>query len=562
MKNLKQKLSRLEGQSYGAYKSIKGRYKFDGFDLQVDYIQGDPFAEPSRLRVFVPMITSQIPEEFFDSNIKSIALRDYLTRNFYIKAAPHSHSCGSGKSGLIGVDEPLQQILERTSVFVSSKEVELRFVAGLPANGRRILGQKAIKMLCDYIPQAVTAALMFKNIDEEKLRKHLCSVEDAESLRDQLPVNGLIGFIADGSNLPRSSGIDDRPLQGEVVNFKAPDSLAVSLETPHSGQVRGMGIKKGITVIVGGGYHGKSTVLKALELGVYNHIPGDGRERVVCDRNAMKIRSEDGRSVCGVTITPFISNLPLGRTTDDFSTENASGSTSQAAAIIEAIEAGCKTLLIDEDTSATNFMIRDRRMQALITKENEPITPFTDKVGHLKKELGISSVLVMGGSGDYFILADTVIAMNSYVPSEVTSNAHKIANEFDTGRLHEGGRSFGQLKKRLPSGATIKTARGKRDPHFRVRRTEEIELGEERIDCSSIAGLVHESQLRAIAWTLIEQKAKFIDVDIKTLLQGIEEELDMNGLRNLNPKELGNLAHFRAVDFAAVLNRIRTLRVK
>ncbi len=561
MKNLEQKLSRLEGQSYGAYKSVKGRYQADGFDLQIDYIQGDPFAEPSRLRVFVPMTNAKIPKEFFHNKIRQIALRDFLARKFYVEAKKCSHSCGSGKSGLISIDQPLQQILECSSVYVDEVQIELRFVAGMPANGRRILGRKAAKMLTEFIPAAVEKSLLFENLNEDEIRSHIEVAEDANALREQLSKNNLVGFVADGAKLPRRSGIDDRPLEGDAVLFRSPESMRISLEAPNAGAVSGLGIKCGVTVIVGGGYHGKSTVLKALEYGVYNHIPGDGRERVVCDSSAMKIRSEDGRSVSGVTITPFISNLPLGRDTENFSTKNASGSTSQAAAIIEAIEAGSKSLLIDEDTSATNFMIRDRRMQELITKDQEPITPFTDKVRQMYDDFCISTVLVMGGSGDYFALADNVIAMDSYVPKEVTKDAHEIAKQYDTGRLHEGGEAFGDLRVRKPAGKSVGTARGKRDPYFRVRRTEEIEMGEERIDCAAVAGLVHESQLRAIAWTLVGQKPNMNQVPMTALLEKISKIMDEEGISRFNPNELGNLAHFRPVDYAAVLNRLRTLEV-
>ena len=101
-----------------------------------------------------------------------------------------------------------------------------------------------------------------------------------------------------------------------------------------------MGIRKGITLIVGGGYHGKSTLLKALEAGVYNHIAGDGREFVITDDTAFKLRAEDGRSITGVDISPFIKNLPNKKDTVHFSTEDASGSTSQAANLMEALESG------------------------------------------------------------------------------------------------------------------------------------------------------------------------------------------------------------------------------
>ena len=235
---------------------------------------------------------------------------------------------------------------------------------------------------------------------------------DQEKIRKWLSETGLVAFIADGSILPRRSGVDDRPLLVNPVPFYSPDELAVNVDLPHQGMVRGMGIPPGVTLIVGGGFHGKSTFLNALEVGVYNHIPGDGREYVITDRDSVKIRAENGRSIQKVNISSFITNLPLMRDTIRFSTENGSGSTSQAASIIEALESGARILLIDEDTSATNFMIRDERMQELVVKEKEPITPFVDKVHKLYRDFAVSTLLVMGGSGDYFDVADTVIMMD------------------------------------------------------------------------------------------------------------------------------------------------------
>eukprot|EP00438_Fugacium_kawagutii_P004327 Skav220059 [mRNA] locus=scaffold1709:61262:63212:- [translate_table: standard] len=209
--------------------------------------------------------------------------------------------------------------------------------------------------------------------------------------------------------------------------------MEVSITLPHAGTVTGMGITRGVSVIVGGGFHGKSTLLHALQLGIYNKVPGDGREHVVCEPSAVKIRAEDGRSVKCTDISPFINNLPFGKlavmgtmalwkATTEFSTGDASGSTSQAANIIEALEVGAMSLLVDEaprrqtdDTCATNFMIRDEKMKALVAPDKEPITAFVRKVRPLFEELGVSTILVVGGSGDFFTVADAVIMMDEWL---------------------------------------------------------------------------------------------------------------------------------------------------
>ena len=308
-------------------------------------------------------------------------------------------------------------------------------MVGLPARGRRVLGRQAAAMLCDDVPKIVNNTLKYASIDKKRLTAHLNAAEDADTLLAQLPELGLVAFVVDSSILPRRSGVDDRPLRGDhVIPFRSPDSLRVEVTLPHAGRVTGMGFPMGVTLIVGGGYHGKSTLLSALERGVYNHIPGDGRELVVTDPTAVKIRAEDGRRVEGVDIRPFINNLPDDSNAAAFRTDNASGSTSQAANIIEALEVGAKTLLLDEDTCATNLIIRDARMQTLVEKSGEPITPFVDRVRQLSDEQGVSSILVLGGSGDYFDVADTIIRMDAYTPRDVTVKAQAIASRQPTGR--------------------------------------------------------------------------------------------------------------------------------
>jgi predicted ABC-class ATPase len=432
--SLNSTLFRLDNASYTAYKEIKGNYRFDNFTLIIDYVQGDPFASPSQLRIIIPQTVAAFPRQLYRSHSREVGLRDYLARQFARVAQEISCHRGTGKSGLIAIASLSQEVLERTAVFVNDTQVEVRLVVGLPARGRRILGRQAATMLCEDIPKIVTAALLYKFLNATEIQQQVEIVEDADWLRQQLPTKKLVAFVANGSILPRRSGIDPRPLL-DAIPFQSPSSLEIEFDCPNRGLIKGMGIPAGISLIVGGGYHGKSTLLRAIELGVYNHIPGDGREYVVTNFHGVKIRAEDGRSIAGVDISPFINHLPQGRSTTSFSTANASGSTSQAANIIEALEVGAQLLLIDEDTSATNFTIRDRRMQALIAKDFEPITPFIDKVRQLYNDYGISTILVMGGSGDYFDVADRVIGMENYLPQDLTIKAKAIAKQYITGTL-------------------------------------------------------------------------------------------------------------------------------
>jgi predicted ABC-class ATPase len=387
------------------------------------------------------------------------------------------------------------------------------------------------------------------------------TVEDANALRAQLEDRGLVAFVAEGAALPRRSGIDDRPLENGVVPFRPAGPLSVVLESPNGGPVRGLGVPRGVTLIVGGGYHGKSTLLRAIERGVYDHVPGDGREAVVTVATAVKVRAEDGRRVAGTDISNFIGRLPGGDDTTSFHTENASGSTSQAASIAEALEVGATALLLDEDTSATNFMIRDARMQRLIEAEHEPITPFIDRARQLHDDQRVSTVVVVGGSGDYFDIADTVIAMREYVPSEVTGAARAVAQALPTQRVAEGG-AWTPLRRRIPDPNSIDAKRGRKELAVRVRVRDRVELGTTTVELGAVEQIVETAQTRAMAYTLARTHDELLGgaADMGEAIERMMAEIDRHGLAAVHPHEIGELAAFRPFELAAFLNRIRTLR--
>ncbi len=561
--NLRSALLRLDGASYKAYKDIKGNYQFPDFTLIIDYIQGDPFASPSKFRVIVPQSVAQFPKQLYKSGSREIALRDYLTRQFHHVASQISFRRGTGKSGLIAIAPLKQEVLARTSAFIDDNDLEVRFVVGLPARGRRILGRQAAEMLCEDIPSIVERALFYDSLDHQALQEQVETVEDADWIRQQLSSKNLTAFVPNGAILPRRSGVDNHPLVENAISFQSPPSLEIAFNCPNRGTIKGMGIPEGITLIVGGGYHGKSTLLQAIELGVYNQIPGDGRELVVTKPNAVKIRAEDGRSIAGVNISPFINHLPGGKSTTNFSTTNASGSTSQAANIIEALEANAQLLLVDEDTSATNFTIRDRRMQILIAKEKEPITPFIDKVRQLYKDYGVSTILVMGGSGDYFEVADTVIAMDNYQPYDVTERAKAIAKDYPSNRNTEGGTGFGEITPRVPVNSSIDPSTHKRSVKLKVREVDDIAFGTEDIDLAAVSQIVDAAQLRAIAYALVYAKDHYLDrqTTIPEILDLVMRDLTEQGLDILTDFTQGDLALFRRFELAAALNRLRTLKI-
>ena len=418
--DLKRLLTSIDHKSYPAYKDVRGAYDFNTYTLSIDHVQGDPFASPSKVSIQVRHAKAGFPAELFDTPWKKTALEDYLLRCFSREIGRLSFKAkGSGKSGLIATSRPGQEVLSRTACEIGRNEITARFEVGFPAFGRTINSGELIRIFFDFLPGCVENVFFYRRQNTAEIKKRITLADDQQFIRNELKRLDLVSFVADGSILPRETGVSDRPMKGSVA-FHSPDSLRITLNLPGHGPISGMAIHRGITLIVGGGYHGKSTLLKALESGVYNHIPGDGREYVITDETAVKLRAEDGRSINHVDISLFIRDLPNKKDTTCFSTADASGSTSQTAAVIESIEAGTRAFLIDEDTSATNFMLRDDLMQRIVSRDKEPITPFIERARDLYKQAGISTVLVAGSSGAYFFIADTIIQMDAYRPFDIT----------------------------------------------------------------------------------------------------------------------------------------------
>jgi predicted ABC-class ATPase len=564
---LRSLLHSLEGKGYKGFKVVGGSWSLPEFILNVDHVQGDPFADPSRVRVFLDPSFTGLERAACRPGSRAVGTACLLARRFATeaRAASASGAKGTGRSGEIRMEAPGQEALDQTAVqVVEDGSVEARFTVGLPAAGRRILGQEAASLLLEAVPRVVSNALRAAAYAPGEILAHAECNEDADVLRDALGAMGLVAFVADGAVLPRRSGVSQEPLaQARVVTFQSPPGMRVEVDLPNAGRIAGMGVPEGVTLIVGGGYHGKSTLLKALERGVYNHRPGDGRERVVSHRAAVKIRAEDGRSVNEVDISPFIRNLPDGQDTRAFSTPNASGSTSQAANIMEAVEAGARVLLVDEDTAATNFMIRDRRMQTLIPREMEPITPFVDRVRELHQVHGVSSVLVLGGSGDYLEVADAVVAMQDYSPRDVTREAREVAAFLPTGRMREVAEPLGPLRARVPHPSSLDPRKGQRAESLKVRGTESLTLGREELDLSSVEQIVSWPQLNAVGRGLLLARRELMDGSrtLPEILDLVEERVATGGLDVLDPRETGHLASFRRFELAAALNRLRSLRI-
>lgn len=562
---LLQLIRQLDGKGYREYKRLAGDYDFGQFRLIIDHVQGDPFASPSTCRIQISHQIAQIPSIYYNTKVRKVALADFLTRAFSeaINSIQKTFK-GTGNSSRITIDTPGQEILDKSSVVITTDFIEVRFTVGLPAEGRRIKASEAYDLFSKRIHSLPSNSLVYNTLNQKKLQLFINTAEDADFLRNQLDKESLVAFVANGSILPRASGIDQRPLKsGHVIPFMAPDSLTVTFNRPNAGPISGLGIRKGITLITGGGFHGKSTLLNAIELGIYNHIPGDGREFIVSSPTSFKVRSEDGRPVIGTNISYFINHLPYQKETTSFCTLNASGSTSQAANIIEAFEAGTNCLLIDEDTSATNFMIRDNRMQKLISKANEPITPFLDRIKDLYEQNNISTILVMGGSGDYLEVADLVIMMSSYKVEDKTADAKRIVAAYPNNRQAEQDTPFDKLQPRYPSIAEHDLNKGNRKASIKSSGLHRIKLGYSEIDLSHIEQLVHSSQTHTITQLLkhIVPSLKG-NISFTEVLQLLEDRMAIEGLHQIGNTKDGFLAQVRKLDIAAALNRIRILKMR
>jgi len=555
---LSQALMLRDGRSYTAYRDLCGCYDMDRFKLHIDHVQADPFAAPSRLRVCVPARRAGYPQHTYSSQGRAIALCTYLIDEFAAHARRGNSSTASNGKSPIAIAEAGQQLLERNAMQVSQDGIEARFTLHFPARGRRVAGERAVQLLCECVPNIVENSLFYSANDPAAIAHHIATSEDAHALRAQLKEQNLIAFIADGSILPRRSGIDDRPLQSGAVPFNSPQSLRVHVELPHAGTVAGMGIRPGVTLLVGGGFHGKSTLLRALSHGVYNHRPNDGRHLVACDESAVSIRAEDGRSVSAVDISPFINGLPLGRSTAPFTSDNASGSTSQAANIVEAVEVGARVLLVDEDTAAANFMVRDARMQQLIT--NEPITPLVDRVRALYEREGVSTILVIGGNGAYLDVADCVISMDNYQPYDVTQQARTVAAAHPNARPTAQPLSLRQTR-RIPQPGGIDPRRGKHRHSARAHGLDSVMLGREKIDMRYVAQLVDSGQTQGLARALLHAHTQYINGQrtLVDILDSIMADIAEHGLDCLDQRRTGDLVLFRRHELAAAINRLRSL---
>lgn len=572
-------LRRMDGGPYPAYRDLYGRFTLSGLEIEILRVQPDPFAGPSGVRLLIPYESTALdpslgtlhggcgaaePGLVDRDSARAVGIRDYLGRRIGLWLQDRGRAGGGQTLAMVRHG---QQILDRSAVLLRNGRVEVRLTVDLPARGRRILGREAHRLLVETPELLVRDCLGPGAFDPAAMERHADAARDFSHLQEILAGENWVAFVAEGARLARRAGNDDRPLdEGEVIPFAPPGSMRREVVLPHAGRLTGMAVEPGVTLLCGGGFHGKSTLLRALASAVVPHVPGDGRELTAVRGDAVGIRAEDGRAVSNVDLSPFLHDLPFGRPTDRFTTDNASGSTSQAAAIVEAIQGGSRLLLIDEDTSATNFMIRDPLMEQLLESHQEPITPFLSQARTLFEGLGVSSILVIGGSGEYFRVADRVLLLDTYRPHDRTAAARRIAADraalpLDpvSLELFRSATGPGRALPRGPSG-------DRRNVRVKAVDPGRILVGRVSLELDGLETLHEPSRTRFLAgflaWWTGEPLARRVgngdaSRSVGDLGESIRIEWSRAGPDAFDRGLRGDLAAVRFLDMLAVVNRLR-----
>lgn len=563
-------LRSIDHKGYPAYKALAGAWKFDRYTLVIDHVQGDPFASPSSLHVEVPHGLARFPAAYYREDYTRVALEDFLVRQVSRQFEQYNFKAkGSGKSGLLSISRCGQAVLERSACHIGGEGVTVRFHVGFPAFGRTINAGELDKILFDFLPRCMENSLFYSRLDAKKVESTVFLAEDQEAMRRILKEEKLVAFVANGSVLPRKSGVSDLPLSGSVP-FVSPADMERTFRLPHHGEIKGMAVPEGITLIVGGGYHGKSTLLEAIQRGVYNHIEGDGREYVITEDTALKLRAEDGRSIRNVDISLFINDLPNKKDTKSFSTEDASGSTSQAAAVIEGMEAGTRLFLIDEDTSATNFMVRDEFMQQVISRDKEPITPFLERAVDLYGKAGISTILVAGSSGAFFYIADHILMMDCYRPVDITKQVKELCGGHPEPRTQAPGFAVPEFARTLPAFRPGRHSGGRggrgdgdgRHEHMKTKSfgLESFSLDKEEVNVRYLEQLVDPEQVTALACLLRYALEQVMDGKrtVRQVVQVVADSWEKEGWKPFSSSYIPcGLARPRLQEFYACIDRFR-----
>jgi predicted ABC-class ATPase len=549
-------LGEIDGREYVDLARLMGDYDFNRYIVKISNVPQS--AEETGLSVVVRVThaVAGFPEGLISSPIRRTALEDLLTRKLAAAIEGQATFDGNGVARRrIVAPRPGQKILPRSTVQITDDFTDVRLSVLIPTQRGRLDGQAFQTVFFDDLPMVVQDALIYCNMDTAEVEVFVGLMEDADQLRQSLPARGLIGFVASGSLVARLPGSDQPDVAAERTITVDP-SLLVSLDTPHRGAVEGLGINSGITLILGDAFSGRIELMRALASGIYNHVPGDGREYIVTMPDSVYIPAEPGRSVHRVDIGSLLPE-------EDYSTASAGACHAQAATLIEALEAGARVILLDEADACPGFLGGDDRVDRLLGNASG-ITPLSARVRQMAQELGVSTIVAGNVSVSSFIpVADTILAVRDGVITDITREAKDAFDgvsvaavpEYDFTRLIETARWV------VPS--SIDASIGRHDGVIGIEDGWQIRFGRYTIDLGSNCQIADAQQALTLGLIIEYARQRYLDKarPMRELLDLVERDLSMEGLEQVTRELRGDLARPRRYEIAAALNRLPSLRV-
>ena len=564
-------LTELDGQPYTEYQQLVGDFDFARYVIKCSAVDFDveDAIEPV-FTVRVPQTIAELPEYLFDSPVRRTAMEDLLLRRMagnIDRIANYDHNGVARRH--IRISEPNQKILPRNALLLTKEYIEVRFVITMPiqhiiVDGEPMVsidGAMAQQIFFEDLPEIIGNSLLYCNIDIAAADEHVNNMEDADRLRQHLGASGSVCFVADGALVTRIDG-QDAPDYERLSPVEIDETLVEEVEVPHGGAIRGLAIPNGLTLILGESNSGRVDIMDAIAQGIYNHVPGDGREHVVTVADAVNIRSEVGRSIQQVDISPFASSLADGGNPAAYSAKSAGSFTSQAASTVEALEAGARVLLFDEHSSSSTFLSSDTRVSSLLGESSR--NTMAARARQMVDELGIS-MIVAGSSliAEFIPIADKVLKVENFCVSDITEQAKALDIVPSTPADGSVNLSSMLSRSRWAMPSSIDPSIGREDLVIETEDADFLQFGRSIVDLDAIRQIADADQARAIGFVLYYAKLRYMDegYPLREILDLVDRDLSNEGLNTLVRDVRGDLARPRRYEVAAALNRLPAFRV-
>jgi predicted ABC-class ATPase len=545
------------------YGRLAGDFDFSRYVLKVSQVPSESLEQPALFIVRVPQTIAGFAPHLFSTPVRRTALEDFLTRRIaeQIDVLAHYDEQGLSRRHLM-VAEPGQKILPRTSLLVTEEYVEARIYVRLPQRDGRIDADRVKDIFFDELTSVVNHSLIACNLDEQEMNHFVDVMEDADQIRQMLPTRGLVSFVGEGS-LPARLGDSDYPAFENTTPLTMDESLLVDVDTPNAGTVKGLGVPTGVTLIVGDEYSSRAALMRAIASGIYNHVPGDGREQVITVPDAVHVAAETGRSIQKVDISSMIP-AQSGVRSDAFSAEQADACSAQAAAMVEALEVGARALLFDESESSAAFLTQDTRLMGLMPEAGARVTPLSARARQLADDLGVSIIVAGSASVAEFIpVADTILKIEAGRVSDVTDAAKKMdLNQLVTDSELVDVSSLVE-KNRWVVPTSIDASAGPHDQMIKAEAVDLLQFGRSVIQLRNTSQIADKHQTATIGLILYYAKLRYMDEGrpIREIMDLIDRDLGTEGLECLSRDLRGDLARPRRYEIAAALNRLETMRI-